>query len=246
MRAGRRRWPRLLGVIGGLSPYSTIVYYKLLVEGYRARAGVDPRLAIYSVPVQAMCRLMSRGDLDGAASLLAAAAEALARAGATRLILAANTPHAALRRLGPRPAGLDYIDIVEPVADRLEDMGVRRVGLLATAATVKHRVYHDVLEGRGIEVITPPSHAQNALDEMVSRLTEGAMSDGDKLLLASLVNQLAAKGAQAVVYGCTELSLYAGHVHSRTPIIDSLEEHVKAAVEAMLAEDGQKISLRGE
>jgi len=227
-------------VIGGLSPYSTIVYYKLIVEGYRARAGVDPRLAIYSVPVQEMCRLMSRGDLGGAAALLGEAAEALARAGATRLILAANTPHAALRLLGPRPAGLEYIDIVEPVAARLEELGVEKAGLLATGATVRHRVYHDLLEPRGIEVVTPPPHAQRALDEMVERLTRGQMSDGDKLLLASLANQLTAQGAQAIIYGCTELSLYAGRVRSRTPIIDSLEEHVKAAVKAMLDEESPK------
>ncbi len=223
-----------LGVIGGLSPYSTILYYKFLVEEYRRRRGRDPRLVIYSLPVQEMCRTAGRGDFEGASRLIEEAAEAIARAGARVAILAANTPHWVLRRMPEeRLRGLRFIDIVEPVAARLKSLGVRRVGLLATASTVEKRVYHDVLEPEGIEVVVPGPAGQRRLDDLVSRVVEGSMSEGDRLTLAGLVSELVGKGAEAIVYGCTELSLYVGSIRFRVPVVDSLTEHVRAAVDAI-------------
>jgi len=112
-------------------------------------------------------------------------------------------------------------------------MGVSKVGLLATASTLRHRVYHDILEPRGIQVVEPPPQVQAQIDEMVERIANGLMSDGDKLILAQAVNSLIARGAEAIVYGCTELSLYKDRVRFRIPVLDSLEEHVKAAVERL-------------
>lgn len=204
------------------------------MELYRARAGRDPRLVIYSLPVQEMCRAMKEGDLESAARLLAGAIDALRAAGAQAVILAANTPHAALRRL--QGVGVQVIDIVEPVLNAIREIGASKVGLLATAATIKYRVYHEVLEDEGIEVVTPSQAHQAALDRMVERLTEGKMREGDRLLLAQLYNHLEALGAEAIIHGCTELSLLAGNVKTKTPVVDSLTEHAKAAADWLLSQ----------
>lgn len=221
-----------LGIIGGLSPYSTILYYKAIVEEYRAKTGKDPWLIISSISVQEMCSAMGKGDLSYAASLLLRAINALKAAGANRVLLAANTPHAALRLLDLR--GLELIDIVEPVAKRLAELGARSVGLLATSATIKFRVYHDVLEPMGIHVLVPGQSKQALLDDMVERIASGENNHEENVrLVEKLVDDLSSKGADAVILGCTELSLYRDKISSRVPVIDSLREHVVEAVRRM-------------
>ena len=225
--------PRLLGLIGGLGPYSTILYYRMLVEEYHGRVGEHPRLVLYSVPVQRMCRLMSRGMLDEAGKLLGEALEALARAGASIVALAANTPHAALRLIKP-PGGVEIVDIVDPVLERLNVLGAGTVGLLATGATVRYRVYHDPLEEAGFRVVTPGREEQELLDSIVSRAVEGDVRSGDARVIEALIGELAEAGADAVVYGCTELALYRDMLSPGLPVVDSLEEHVRGIVSGML------------
>ena len=225
--------PKLLGLIGGLGPYSTILYYKMIVEEYHSRVGEHPRLVLYSVPVQRMCRLMSRGMLDEAGKLLEEALEALARAGASIVALAANTPHAALRLVEP-PGGVEIVDIVDPVLERLKELGAGTVGLLATGATVRYRVYHDPLEEAGFRVVTPRREGQELLDSIVSRAVEGDVRSGDARAIEALVGELAEAGAEAVIYGCTELALYKDMLSPGLPVVDSLEEHVRGIVSGML------------
>ena len=177
---------------------------------------------------------MKNDDLESAVSLIEESIRALRNAGADGVILAANTPHAALRRI--EEPGVHVIDIVEPVLAAVKSIGASRVGLLATASTIKYRVYHDPLEDEGIKVIVPSEPHQKALDGMVERFTEGKMREGDRLLLAQLYNHLTAMGAEAIIHGCTELSLLVGNVKTRTPIIDSLTEHSKAAAEWLLSQ----------
>ncbi len=225
---------RLLGIVGGLSPYATILYYRSIVEEYRGRRGVDPRLVVYSVPVQEMCSFMSRGDLAGAAGLLSEAFRGLRGAGASAALVAANTPHAALRFADT--AGLRVLHIVEPVARRLRGLGVRRVGLLATSATLRYRVYHDVLEPLGFEVVAPRRGVQERLDEAITRATRGELGEEDLGFMLDVAQGLVEAGAEAVVLGCTELGLYRDRFRGAlsVPVVDSLEEHVAAAVEWLL------------
>lgn len=225
---------RVLGVVGGLSPYATILYYRSIVEGYRAGRGVDPRLVVYSVPVQEMCRFMRRGDLVGAAGLLSEAFRGLRGAGAAAALIAANTPHAALRFADS--GGLELLHIVDPVARRLEGLGVRRVGLLATSATIRYRVYHDVLEPRGFEVVVPPGGVQEGLDEVLVKATEGELGEDDIGFIIGVARGLVDAGAEALVLGCTELGVYRGRLRGAldVPVVDSLEEHVAAAVSWLL------------
>ncbi len=230
-----------LGVVGGLSPYSTILYYKFLIEKYREEKGVDPRLVIVSVPVQEMCKYFRNDDLESASKLLGEAFEKLGRAGVDIALIAANTPHILLDGL-TIPSSFKLIDIRAAVHRRLRDLGVSKVGLLATRSTVESRMYHDYLAKRGVGVIEPSPRIQARLDNLIESLIRGIYPGNEKLVLASAVNELIAKGAEAIVYGCTELSLLVNRVRFRVPLVDSLTEHVKLAVEELVeVEDVVKV-----
>jgi len=221
-----------LGIVGGLSPYSTILYYKFIVEAYRGRVGRDPELVIYSVPIQEFAARIRSGDLEGAARLLSRAFQALKASGADLYLIGANTPHAVVDRYdGLAPKG--FLDIREAVVRELEGRGYKRVGLLATNGTLKYRVYDDWLEKAGIEMVTPSSRAQQALMTAIEALARGDIGATAKAGLAQALMDLASKRVDAVVYACTELSLIADRVHVRLPVVDSLTVHALRAVEAL-------------
>jgi aspartate racemase len=122
----------------------------------------------------------------------------------------------------------------EAVAKRTASLGVSKVGLLATRATVESGLYHDYLAKFGVNIITPGTHGQNLLDSIVDTLVTGMMPESLNLKLAQVISELKSKGVEAVVYGCTELSLLIGKVKVSIPLIDSLTEHVKLVVEKSL------------
>ncbi|MCE4621941.1 MAG: amino acid racemase [Desulfurococcales archaeon] len=224
-----------IGVIGGLSPYSTILYYKFLVEVYREKKGVDPKIVIYSIPVQEMCRAAKEGDRQKARELLMTAFKGLRNAGAKTVLLAANTPHIFIdNELLEQAGDIEFIDIREAVLRKLEKLGISKVGLLATTSTIQNRLYQDYLESKGYKVILPNPKAQERLQQVVEKLTQGLIPDSAKLVLATLVSELTSKGAQAILYGCTELSLLIGRVKVNRPIIDSLTEHVLYTIDKLI------------
>ncbi|MCE4623109.1 MAG: aspartate/glutamate racemase family protein, partial [Desulfurococcales archaeon] len=159
----------------------------------------------------------------------------LHNAGAKTVLLAANTPHIFIdNELLEQAGDIEFIDIREAVLRKLEKLGVSRIGLLATTSTIQNRLYQDYLEGKGYRVILPNPKAQERLQQVIEKLTQGLIPDSAKLVLATLVSELTGKGAQAILYGCTELSLLIGRVKINRPIIDSLTEHVLYTMEKLI------------
>ncbi|MCE4627580.1 MAG: amino acid racemase [Desulfurococcales archaeon] len=224
----------MLGIIGGLSPYSTILYYKEIVERYYKARGEHPELVIHSVPIQRVQALVRSGDLEGLGALLSRAARALENHGATHILIAANTPHIVASRVEESLGSARFISILDAVWRKLEPLSPGTVGLLATGATVRYRLYHDYLEPRGVRVVTPPSHMQKALDEMISNVARGMIDTRSRLRLGPVVMSLISQGAEALILGCTELPLLMSGVRISVPVIDSLDAHVSMALGAVL------------
>ncbi len=222
-----------LGIIGGLSPYSTIIYYKAINEAYKQKTGSYPELVIDSVSISKVCPLVKEGRLNDLAGYLAGSARRLEQAGAELFIIAANTPHIVAEKVASA-TGMEFIHILDAVYKDIERLGIKRIGLLATSGTVRHRLYQDYLEEKGVEVIVPSGQAQKKLDEIIDRIVDGYMSESMSLIASSIASGLISKGAQALVLGCTELPLVFQRIKTRIPVIDSVRSHVGYIVEKMV------------
>jgi len=223
----------LLGIIGGLSPYSTILYYKLLVEKALEKWGQHPDLIIRSIPIQRVSQLIRENNIDDLTSLLLDAARSLEKAGATLIIIAANTPHIAADRVASGLKRARLLSILDAVWARLEPLEPRRVGLLATGATVRYRLYHEYLESRGVEVITPPRPMQKVLDDMIRNVAKGLLDTRARLKLGPIIMSLLSRQVDAIILGCTELPLLMGGLRVRVPVVDSVDAHVDIALRVL-------------
>ena len=244
--APARRQARLLGMVGGLGPTATVFYYRLIVSRCRRLCGKGPRLLVYSIPLEEMCRAARSMDRGAMAELVMEALGALARGGAGVAFVSANTPHVAWDLFEPRARGLglELVSIVEAAVAAVEELGAWRVGVMATHVVNDTGLYRRALEERGVEVLEPPPAMQGKLDEAISSaFAPGRVREEDLALLVQVARDLVERGAEAILLACTDLSPYMRLVAdaARRPVVDAAREQVARALELAtvpLSEEG--------
>lgn len=228
---------RLLGLLGGMSWESTLPYYRRINERVRERLGGlhSAELLLYSVDFAAIQALQHRGDWDAAGQMLAAASQALQRAGAQALVICTNTMHRVLPQIEPA-LDIPVLHIADATAARIRAAGLARVGLLGTRFTMEQDFYRGRLAQHGLEVLVP-DEAQRALVHRViyDELCQGRCLPQSRDAYRAVIADLVAAGAEAVILGCTEIGLLVGIDDSAVPLFDTTVIHAEHAADWALA-----------
>lgn len=231
---------KLLGLIGGLSWYSTSVYYRLINERVASRlgAGHSARLLLYSVDFDDFRVLQARDDWPAIEATLAEIAQRLERAGAELLAMCTNTPHVVAEGLRRR-IGIPLLHIAEETAKAIEQHGMERVGLLGTRFTMEHTFFTSKLADRGIGTVVPDEGDRAFIHRCIfEELTQGRFLDPTRERFLEIVRALEARGAQGVVFGCTEIALLIDPEDCGFRVFDTTKIHAWAAADAALGADG--------
>ena len=229
---------RLLGVLGGMSWTSTATYYTLLNSGVSDRLGGlhSARLLLHSVDFDEIARLQHAGDWPGTADILADAARGLKDAGAGVLLLATNTMHKVADEIAAG-AGLPLIHIADATADAINTAGIERVGLLATAFTMEQDFYTGRLDAAGIHCLVPAAQDRAEVHRIIyEELCLDVVSEDSRETYRRIMAGLVADGAQAIVFGCTEIGLLVSAADTTVPVFDTTALHVAAAVDWLVAD----------
>lgn len=228
-----------LGLIGGVGPESTVPYYMGILTGVKERMGRPyfPPLTIESLSCFEVIRMSAAGDREGLAAYLGAGIRNLVAAGAEVAALACNTGHMVfdeLCEISPIP----LVSIVEVTAEEAQRRGMKRVGLLGTAATMREDFFKLPFTRRGIEVIVPETDAQDYIaDKILTELEMGIFREETAAEFVHIAERLAAEqGAEAVILGCTELPLIFKGKTLSVPLLDTMELHIAALVDAVTEE----------
>lgn len=229
---------KTIGLIGGMSWESSAHYYRLLNEMVKARLGGlhSARCIIASVDFADIEPLQRAGRWDDAGAILNRAALGLERAGAELLLICANTMHKVAEQT-MRGVRIPLVHIADVTAERVRAAGVRRVALLGTRYVMEEDFYRRRLTDRhGLEVIVPgPADRQEVNRVIFEELVLGRVEPRSKARYVAVMEALVAEGAQAVIAGCTEITMLVGQADVRVPLFDTTEIHATAAVERALA-----------
>lgn len=225
---------KTIGLIGGMSWESTLPYYRIINQRVRLACGGlhSARLLLYSVNFHEIERLQHAGDWDGAGQAMAAAARALHAGGADFLVLCTNTMHCvadAITSATPLP----LLHIADATADALIAAGVTRVGLLGTRFTMEQPFYRERLAARGLQVLVPPTDARAQLHRVIyDELCQGIIRPESRGYFRQVMADLGQEGAQAIILGCTEISLLVDSTDAQLPLFDTTALHAEAAAHA--------------
>ena len=228
---------RRLGLIGGMSWESTTEYYRLINRGVAARRGGlhSADLVLHSVNFAEVAALQQAHDWDAAGRLLAESARGLERAGATGLVLCTNTMHHVAAHLEAATA-VPLLHIVDPTGRALVRTGVTRAGLLGTRYTMELPFWRERLQERfGIALVVPDADDRTVVHDIIyDELCRGKIEPRSREAYVAIIDRLSQAGAEAVVLGCTEITLLVRAEDTRLPVFDTTALHAEAAVEFAL------------
>lgn len=219
-----------IGLIGGLSPESTVHYYRYLCSRHnRALGGLNfPEITLESLNLQSLTVLFERNDWDAVAEILLAALHRLEAAGADFAAILANTPHNAYDRIRDR-SPLPILTIMEATAGALLRDARRDVALLGTRATMEFGFFQNAFAAKGIATRVPDAAARRELDRVIwEELSHGVVRPASHAAAKSAIAALDREGADAVVLACTELGLLIQPEDTTLPVYDTLRLHADA------------------
>jgi aspartate racemase len=221
-----------IGILGGMSPESTIEYYQYITHTYAERFGDHgyPEIIIYSVSFQPYVDWSYADDWDLVAQGLSEAARKLEDAGADLIIIATNTMHLVFDEV-QASVNVPMLSLLDAVGEAILAQGMRTVGLLGTKFTMEKTFYQDALARKGIAVLVPDAEDREYVNNVIyEELVAGQIHDQSRAEFVAIINHLAALGAEGVILGCTEIPLLVSEVDVGPPLFDSTAIHAEAAL----------------
>jgi aspartate racemase len=229
---------KTIGLIGGMSWESTVPYYRQINETIKERLGGlhSAKIVLYSVDFHEIERHQHAENWEAAGAILADAARSLEAAGATFLVLCTNTMHKVASSIEAAVA-IPLLHIADPTATEIKRAGHSTVGLLGTRFTMEQAFYRDRLSERhGLQVIVPDSEDRETVHRIIyEELCLGVVNPESRSEYRRIMGRLASQGAQAIILGCTEISLLVNQQDSEIPLFDTTAIHARAAAEEALS-----------
>ncbi|MDO4484221.1 MAG: aspartate/glutamate racemase family protein [Clostridia bacterium] len=222
---------KTIGLIGGMSWESTVPYYQIINEEINRRCGGlhSAKILMYSVDFAEIEANMTKGDWATNAAILTDIAVRLEKAGADFILICTNTLHKVAPEVQSH-ISVPIIHIADAVSEALLARGITKAGLLGTKYTMQQDFYKERMIARGIEVITPDEHDMERVNDIIfGELCLGQFKDESRKEYAAIIEKLAAKGAQGIVFGCTEIGLLLKPEDSCLQVFDTTVIHAKKA-----------------
>ena len=226
-----------LGLLGGMSWESTIEYYRLVNEEVRERLGGlhSADCLMRSLDFAPVEQLQREDRWEEAGDLLAGEARELERAGAELLVLCTNTMHKVAGAI-EAAIGIPFVHIADTTAGAVRDAGLETVGLLATGYTMEQDFYKGRLRDRhGLSVLVPDEADRQIVHDVIyTELCVGVVEDASRDEYRRIMRDLAGRGAEAILLGCTEIDLLVTADDSPVPVFDTTRLHAARAVDLAL------------
>ena len=225
-----------IGILGGMSAASSILYYQKLVRLTQARVGGvnGPDLILRSLNFATIAPLMDAGEWDQIGAMLNTEARALEEQGAELLVLATNTMHK-LEAQVMAGVTIPLLHIGEVTAQALVREDRKRPAFLATKFTMEEAFYLEKLQEAGLDPLVPNADERAEINRIIfEELCAGDVRETSRQTYIDIVARLKGEGADSVILGCTEICLLLTQENAGLPAYDTTALHCEAVMDAAL------------
>jgi len=231
---------KTVGLIGGMSWESSLLYYQIMNEYVKERLGGhnSAKTLMYSVNFQEIKTLQHQGNWGEATRMMVESAQKLELAGADLIVICTNTMHKMAQEV-EESVSIPLIHIADSTAIEIVKDGIKKVALLGTSFTMEQDFYKGRLKDKyGLEVIVPNEVDRLAVHDIIyQELCLGMIKEESKQIYLKIINNLRLQGAEAVILGCTEITLLISQDDCSIPVYDTTRIHAESAID---------FALRGE
>ncbi|MEL4456667.1 aspartate/glutamate racemase family protein [Lutimonas vermicola] len=226
-----------IGLIGGMSWESTLLYYELINKKVKAILGGlhSSNCVIESVDFAEIAALQAIDDWDALDELMKTRARALESSGAEMILICANTMHLCVTAI-EESIDIPVLHIAKVTADEIKKSQLDKVALLGTRFTMERDFYKDILKDHQIDVIVPEQNDRKLVNDIIYKeLVRGVLKPESKEIYLGVIEDLRKRGAQGVILGCTEIPLLIYPEDVELPIFNTTKIHAEKAVELSLS-----------
>lgn len=228
---------KTIGLIGGITWYSSLDYYRFFNQIVNERRGGDEsaKVILNSVNYGEIKRLTHAGDWKGISTIISQAARKAEAAGAECILLGANTMHHIADEVAAA-INVPLIHIADATAKAILAKGIHTVALLGTKYTMQFDFYKNKLRQHGITTLIPDEEGVEIVNKSIyEELGKGILLPETKQRFIAIIGQLMEQGAQGAILGCTEIPLLIKQEDSPVPVFDTTLLHATAAVDFALS-----------
>lgn len=229
---------RKLGLIGGIGWASTELYYRYLNTGVQKRLGTSCSAPILmeSLNYCDLSRLTTPEQWDHARDVLIASAQRLETAGATALMIAANSMHKVAEDVAAA-ISIPLIHIVDKTGEKMRADGVKSAAVIGTRNVMTEAWFRQRLVRHGLTLAPYVEARAEAIDNIIyDELMQFKVTEESRRAMRGFITDIAKQDVDAIVLGCTELVMLVDANVNILPIYDTARIHVDAGVDWILGE----------
>jgi aspartate racemase len=228
---------KIVGIIGGIGPESTVDYYQTIISKFQERIGskeILPELVINSINMYKIFELISIGKNEELIRYLADAVQKLASAGANFAVMSGNTPHLVFDRV-QELVDIPMISIVEATFGQARELELERIGLIGTKFTMEHEFFKRPFISDHKEIFVPNELEQEYIHrKIVEELEKGIVKEETKARFLEIISQMVHRDQlEGMILGCTELPMIIKKNDLELPILNTTEIHVHKIVDTI-------------
>ncbi|MGD9589039.1 MAG: aspartate/glutamate racemase family protein [Pyrinomonadaceae bacterium] len=236
---------KTIGLIGGISWQSTVVYYQVINRRTNDLLGGShsAKVLLNSVDFDEVARMQHEGRWDDFQNLLIDAANQLGRGGADFFLICANTPHIVADNV-EKAVRIPLVHIGDTTGSAIQQAGMKKVGLLGTRFTMEEDFLKDRLHDKfGIDAFVPEKEDRETVHSVIyNELVNGDIRDESRQKYLRIIGKLTAAGAEGIVLGCTEIPLLVTPLDTDVVLFDTAKFHAEHAVELALNREDAAIA----
>ena len=228
---------KTIGLLGGMSWESTELYYRWINEGVKKKLGGlhSAKIAMVSVDFQEIEAMQHSGHWQKAGERLANAAKQVEAAGAGFLLICTNTMHKVAPQI-EAAISIPLLHLADATAKRIQERGMKKVGLLGTNFTMEEDFYKGRLtQKHDLDVLVPSPEDRQIVHQIIyDELCLGKVNDAPRKEYLRIMENLQARGAEGIIEGCTEIVMLVQQQHTNIPLFDTTAIHAEEAVKLAL------------
>lgn len=215
------QWPKV-GIVGGLGPKTGFTFAENINNAFSKITRIQPDLLMINLPVpEAIMKRLAHGEkTEEIKRLLLESVRRLNCANVDFIVIPCNTVHIFIKemRLASKKP---ILSIVEETVEECQKRQVKAIGILASTATIKQKLYETEFHKIGINTIVPNLKNQNQVTGIIIKIINNNANNNDKQKLITIIKRLSKQGADIIMLACTDLQLLISQKDSLVPLLDT-------------------------
>ena len=228
---------KTIGILGGVGPETTSKIYHSIINYFRESGEKKyPSILIYNLPFPFVIEneaIIEGKNAKKMLPYLIDGAKILEKGGADFGILPCNTLHKYIQEIRAS-VKIPFLSILDETVLELKSMNAGNVGILATETTVREKLYDDILQKNGINILYPARIEQDRINKIIVELLNNKNNLSQEKEIKTICSSLYKKGAKAVLLACTDLQIVTSKIHLAIPIIDTTQVLINASIRELL------------